>query len=202
MPMINIGMVDTGADYVLFRNGDAWRSPDAAPQDIDPAKAKEARWEDWGTWRRAKDDVVLTMNGEAEERFALHQLIRYAPAGANQRVEGSWQSSLAAVTQVAGNAASAVASRSITLHADGRFERDGFSSASFSNQTGGTTAGGTFAASTPARSGSYLINGYTLKLIYDDGRSDSALFYWAGGEENRYGMLFINGVKFLGGVSR
>jgi hypothetical protein len=74
-----------------------------------------------GTWRRVGDDVVLTMNGEAEERLASHQLIRYDPASTDQRVEGRWQSSLAAVTQVAANAASAVASRSLALHADGRF---------------------------------------------------------------------------------
>jgi hypothetical protein len=200
MPAINMGMNDTGADYVLFRSGDTWRSPDAAPQDIDLAKAKEARWDDWGTWRRAGDDIILTMNGEAEERLASHQLIRYDPASTDQRVEGSWQSSLAAVAQVAGSTASAVAFRSIALHADGRFERDGFNSASFSNQTGSTTAGGTFATTVPARGGRYRIDGYALKLIYDDGRNDSALFYWAGGQDDRYRMLFINGVKFLGGV--
>jgi hypothetical protein len=195
----NMGMVDGGADYVLFRNGEAWRSPDAAPQDINPAKAKEARWDDWGTWRRAGDDVVLTMNGAAGERFAPQQFIRYDPAGADQRVEGRWQSSLAAVTTAAGHATGAMASRSITLHSDGRFERDGFGSASFSSQTG---AAGTFAAAGPARSGRYRIDGYRLELTYDDGRSDSALFYWAGGKDDRFGMLFINGVKFLGGVSR
>jgi hypothetical protein len=201
-PMLNMGMVDGGADYVLFKNGETWRNPDAAPQDIDPARAREARWDDWGTWRRAGDVVVVTMNGEAGERFAPNQLIRYDPAGANQRVEGSWQSSLVAVTQASGNAVSGIASRSITFHADGRFERDSFGGASFSNQAGGATAGGIFAAAAAARSGRYRIDGYRLELIYDDGHGDSALFYWAGGKEDRYGMLFINGVKFLDGVSR
>jgi hypothetical protein len=68
----------------------------------------------------------------------------------------------------------AMASRSITLHSDGRFERDGFGSASFSSQTG---AAGTFAAAGRARSGRYRIDGYRLGLTHDDGRSDSALFY-------------------------
>jgi hypothetical protein len=71
---------------------------------------------------------------------------------------------------------------------------------SFSNQTGSTTAGGSFTTAVPAQGGRYRIDGYTLKLTYDDGRSDSALFYWAGGKDDRYRMLFINGVKFLGGV--
>lgn len=194
----NFGMVDYGADYVFFRNGETWRKPDAAPQDIDPAKAKEARRQDWGTWRRAGNDVVLTMNGKAEERFAPDRLIRYEPAGADQRVEGSWRSSLGGVGQTAGNTAITSVSRSITLHADGRFERGGFSSASFSSQN----AAGTFATTAPARNGRYRINGYILELTYDDGRRDSAIFYWAGGKDDRYGMLFINGEKFLGGLSR
>ncbi|HEY2533611.1 MAG TPA: hypothetical protein VGJ20_37735 [Xanthobacteraceae bacterium] len=202
--MVNRGMVDTGTDYVLFKNGEVWRSPGAAPQDIDPAKFKEARWDDWGIWRRAGGNVILTMNGQAEARLPSNQLARYDPAGADQRVEGRWQWSSGFVAQTAvGNTTSGVASRSITLHADGRFEQNGFGSTSFSDEIGGRRTAGAFATPAPAQSGRYRINGYSLEVTYDDGRRDSALFYWAGdNRNNRYSMLVINGAKFLGGVSR
>ena len=203
--MVNRGMVDTGSDYVLFKNGEVWRSPGAAPKDIDPAKFKEARWADWGTWRRAAGGVVLTMNGQAEVglpfkesvvKGASTQLVRYDPAGANQHVEGRWAWSSGFNTP----SVSANSSRSIALHADGRFEENGFTGA-FS--TGSHSSGWAAGAPAPARSGRYRIDGYSLEVTYDDGRRSSALFYWAGdGTNDRHSMLVVNGTKFLGGVSR
>jgi hypothetical protein len=141
------------------------------------------------------------MNGQAEMRLPPSQLARYDPAGPDQRVEGSWQWSNGAHL---GNTTS-TASRSITLHANGRFEQNGFGSAgaSFTDAAGHRTGGWTSGSPVTARSGRYRIGGYALEVTYDDGRRDSALFYWAGdNRNNRYSMLVINGAKFLGGVSR
>jgi len=197
-PMVNSGMIDTGADYVLFKNGEVWRSPGAAPLDIDPTKFKEARWNDWGSWRRAGATIGITMNGQAAAWVAPNQFVRYDPAGANQRVEGRWTWSRGSSS----GSTNVVTDRSITLHADGRFEQTGFSGA-FSTDTGtrraGWTTGWSVGAPAAAQGGHYRINGYALKVTYDDGRRDSALFYWAPGSDGRFSMLVINGTQYLGG---
>ena len=124
-------------------------------------------------------------------------MIPYDAAPRDQHVEGGWHSTLS----YSSNTAMGVATSTLTLHASGRFEREGFAGASFQNQAG-TTAGGTFANVSPTTTGGYRIDGYGLELDYDDGRMERDLFYWAGGPNDRYGMLMLNGTQYLGGLRR
>ena len=203
MPTMNMGLMETGSDYVLFDNGEVWADPDVAPQDIDPAKAKQAVWSKWGFWRRTGSDIVLQMNGaKNEQRFAPSELIRYEPAGRDQLVEGSWHATLGGVSRIAGNSTSAVATNALILHEDGSFERSGFSSVGFAGETGNTRSGATAMSTRPTRSGHYRIDRYALTLDYADGQHESDLFYWAGGKDDRYGLLMLNGGKYLGGLKR
>jgi len=189
------GTVDTGSDFVLFKNGEFWRNPGAGPRDIDADRFKEARWYDWGTWAKRTDGILVTLNGHQPELLSFQQLKRYEPAtGASQRVEGFWKWSKMAVT----SADSFVQNtKTMRLHADGRFERDGFA---WSNPSLGREAlrnpnGAHFR-------GHYRINGYTLNLDYDDGTKVSDFFYWAGGASNTgYDMCLINGASWLGGLA-
>lgn len=201
MMMLNAGMIDTGADYILFKNGEAWRHPQLPPQDVDIAKAKKVASADWGTWQRTGSVVVIRMPGGQDERYNATQLVRYEAAPKNQHVEGSWHTTLSQVSHAGGQSTVGVATNTLALHADGRFEWESSSGASFQNGAGSARAGGTFANSRPAQAGHYLIDGYTLELRYEDGRVERDLFYWAGGEGNkRYDMLLANGRKYLGGL--
>jgi hypothetical protein len=200
--MLNMGSRDFGADYILFKNGDVWRDPHLPPQDIDVAKAKTADAKNWGYWKRSGDTISLCMPDGPQNRCEPAQMIPYDAAPRDQHVEGGWHSTLSYSSNTASsNTAMGVATSTLTLHASGRFEREGFAGASFQNQAG-TTAGGTFANVSPTTTGRYRIDGYGLELDYDDGRVERDLFYWAGGPDNRYGMLMLNGTQYLGGLRR
>jgi hypothetical protein len=198
MFMLNMGSRDFGADYILFKNGDVWRDPHLPPQDIDVVKAKAADAKNWGHWKRAGNTINLCMPDSPQNRCEAAQMIPYDPAPPDQHIEGSWHSTLS----YSAKTATGVATSTLTLHASGRFEREGFAGASFQNQTGVTTAAGTFANARPATAGSYRIDGYGLELDYDDGRVERDLFYWAGGPADRNGMLMLNGTQYLGGLRR
>lgn len=201
MMMLNAGMIDMGADYILFKNGEVWRHPQLPPQDIDVAKAKQVAPVDWGSWQRAGSAIVIRMPGGHDERYGPAQLVRYEAAPKNQRVEGSWHTTLSQVSHAGGQSVSGVATHTLVLHANGGFEWEGFSGASFQSGTGSARAGGTFTTSGPAHAGHYVIDGYTLELHYDDGRVERDLFYWAGGEGNkRYDMVLVNGRRYLGAL--
>lgn len=204
MMMLNAGMIDTGADYILFKNGEVWRHPQLPPQDVDVSKAKQVAAADWGSWQRTGSVIVIRMPGGREERYQPAQFVRYEAAPRNQRVEGSWHTTLSQVSQAGGQSVSGVATNTIVLHADGGFEWQGLSGASFQNGPAAARAGGgTFTNSRPALVGHYLIDGYTLELRYDDGRVERDLFYWAGGEGNkRYDMVLVNGRRYLGALRR
>jgi len=203
MMMLNAGMVDTGADYILFKNGEVWRNPLLPPQDVDIAKAKQVAAADWGTWQRTGRVVVIRMTGGRDERYDPTQLVRYEAAPKNQRVEGSWHSTLSQVSHVGGQSTAGVVTNTLALHADGAFEWAGVAGASFHNGTDPGRAGGAFMHSSPVRTGHYFIDGYTLELHYNDGRVERDLFYWAGGEGNkRYDMVLVNGRRYLGALRR
>jgi len=193
---VNSGMVDQGADFVLFKNGEVWRNPGAGPRDIDPVRFKEARWQDWGSWRTQLGRIVITLNGQAATMLPADKFVRYAPATA-QRVEGRWKwnSSYSSPASFGGS------ERLISLHANGRFEEHGFTS--FTSTSGGRSgSAATVGAGAPASSGQYRIDGYTLDVTYDDGHKSSALFYWAPGSDSPYEMCVINGTKYMGGLLR
>ena len=200
MMMLNAGMIDTGSDYILFKNGDVWRHPQLPPQDIDIAKAKNLTSTDWGTWQRSGNVTVIRMRGGHDERYEPAQLVRYEAAPKNQKVEGSWHTTQSYAGSAGGHSTTGVATNTLTLHADGHFVWDSFSSASFQNGTGSTRTGGTFTNPRPVHAGRYQIDGYTLELNYDDGRVERDLFYWAGGPNKRYDMLLLNGKKYLGAL--
>ena len=203
MMMLNAGMVDTGADYILFKNGEVWRHPQLPPQDVDIAKAKQVVSADWGSWQRTGRVIAIRMPGGHDERYDPTQLVRYEAAPQNQRVEGSWHTTLSQVSAVGGQSTAGVVTNTLALHADGTFEWGGFSGASFHDGTGSGRAGGNFTHSQPVRGGHYFIDGYTLELRYDDGRVERDLFYWAGGEGNkRYDMVLMNGRRYMGALKR
>lgn len=203
MMMLNAGMVDTGADYILFKNGEVWRHPQLPPQDVDVATAKRESPADWGSWQRSGNVVVIRLPGGHVERYTPTQLVRYEAAPKNQRVEGSWHTTLSQVSSAGGQSTAGVATNTLALHADGRFEWQGFSSASFQDGTGSKHGGRTFTGAQPAQVGRYLIEGYTLELHYDDGRAERKLFYWAGGEGNkRFDMALVDGKKYMGALKR
>ena len=198
MMMLNAGMIDTGSDYILFKNGEVWRHPQLPPQDIDVAKAKHLTSTDWGSWQRTGNVTVIRMPGGHDERYEPAQLVRYEPAPKNEHVEGSWHTTLTYVSNAGGHSTTGVSTHTLILHSDGRFIWDNFSGASFQNSTGSTRTGGTFTNPRPVHAGHYQIDGYTLQLTYDDGRVERDLFYWAGGPNERYDMLLLNGKKYLG----
>ena len=196
----NMGMNDAGSDYIFFDNGDVWSDPDAAPQDIDVDKAKQAAWQKWGHWHRPwlGSETIIQMNGQQqEEHFSGTELIRYDPPPRDQRVEGSWQAMSGGVMGFGNNTTSLVSTHTVTLYADGRFERDGFAGASFDNEIGNTHTGGTTTSNKPQRGGRYRIDRYALLFDYDDGTQESDFFYWAGGK-NPFELMMLNGGKYLG----
>jgi hypothetical protein len=78
----------------------------------------------------------------------------------NLRIDGRFTSTFAMVGTMAAQSTSIVSETYITLTADGRYQKSGFSSASFTN----THAAGTVGGNKGVTSGPYSMDGYTLTL--------------------------------------
>ncbi|MBO0723354.1 MAG: hypothetical protein J2P41_21200 [Blastocatellia bacterium] len=189
------GSRDLGEDWVLFKNGEAWRAPRLPPQDVDVTKAKAAEPKNWGRWKRSGKNIAVCMP-DNNNVCVNQEMLFQGPPPRDQHIEGSWSYFSGYVSPGYGSSASSVVTHSLTLHANGRFERTGFVGASVQNQVGKTTSSGTLSQKAPVISGRYHIEGYSLELAYDDGRVERDLFYWV--DSPPYKMLRLNGMAYLG----
>lgn len=78
----------------------------------------------------------------------------------NLRVGGRYTSTFASVGTIGTQSTSVVSEKYITFTPDGRYQKSGFSGASFDNPG----AAGTFASKKGVTAGTYAIDGYTLRL--------------------------------------
>jgi hypothetical protein len=193
---------------VLLPSGQAYRDlpKDGHVLDIDFASACKAKPKDCGTYEIQGGTIRLRWSGDygllEEESGAWTpsgkggfdaggHYTRITPVH-DLRVSGKFTSTFAMVGNMATQSTSVVSEKYLTLTPDGRYQKSGFSAASFDN----SNAAGTFGGRKPVQSGTYTMNDYTLTLTP------------AGGAAERYSLvledptpnataLFINDDAFL-----
>ena len=141
------------AIYVLYNDGWAQINPDAPLSTQEAAKARAAGV---GTWVKASEVDALRNRSK---------LMRPAKAGTRYSLELNRPSS-------SGTMGLSIASRyGFKLTRDGRFEIDEYHSAS-----GGWESGEKTAESKGKLTGRYTVEGVTIRLDYDNGRTETLLF--------------------------
>ncbi len=118
-----------------------------------------------------------------------YRAIPKAPAG--QRFDGVWTS----LWGSSGPTGSLGGTRTLTLHRDGRFSREGFTG--FSSMPGAGSTGATVVGQStrPLEAGRYQVEGYRLTLSGDDGRRETlSLFEPDVGSDS---LLVIGGANYL-----
>ncbi len=189
--------------YLLLRDGTAYRNLRCPPDQLDVTASRRNEPRQWGRWRKAgpKYELQFTKSDGSFEAWKspyMTSLVR--PGTRGERLQGRYQSSSS--YQIPGGAG-AVSFRGITFTAEGRFETD------FTSMVGGSTGYGADTITTGAvandegsvssvsgpnfgggtsrksnrpkseRTGRYEIDGYTLSLQFDDGRTERLPFFFA-----------------------
>jgi hypothetical protein len=108
------------------------------------------------------------------------------------RVSGKFTSTFAMVGTMATQSTSVVSEKYLTLTADGRYQKSGFSAASFDN----SNAAGTFGGRKPVQTGTYTMNDYTLTLTPAGGAPELYSLVLEDPTPNAT-ALFINDDAFL-----
>ena len=118
-----------------------------------------------------------------------YQHVRPFPAG--QRLAGTWTQTWG----TSGPAGSVGGTRSLTLTADGRFRRDGFTG--FTTGIGPSNTGASVVGNAvrPSQAGRYAVEGYRLTLTGEDGKAEAvSLFAPDAGSQK---LLVIGGANYL-----
>ncbi len=154
---------------ILFRNGTAcYNCLDEWVNDPSLAAYRRDKPKDNGRWRKVGAQYQISYPGSKTTQDAdADRLIRSAPAGT--RLNNSFFASGINTTGTTDSMASVAYDQILTLRRDGRFLWGG-NYAAF-----GTATGGSFSSSgtSPNRTGRYVINGYTIRFEYDDGKIET-----------------------------
>ena len=110
-------------------------------------------------------------------------------------LDGKWVYTFASSGMTATSSGSAAASRELTLHNDGTFERTGWSGASMTNEIAGSRTGVTTSGNRRGSSGRYELSGYRLNLIDTSGTTETMSIFEP--DKNSDVLLVINGKNYL-----
>lgn len=110
-------------------------------------------------------------------------------------LDGTWVYTFASSGMTATSSGSVAASRELTLHKNGAFERTGWSGVSMTNEIGGSQTGVTTSGDRPGSSGRYKLSGYRLDLTDASGKTESMSIFEP--DKGSDGLLVINGTNYL-----
>jgi hypothetical protein len=158
---------------VLLRNGDALLDVEGLAHPEGLAAHRGAHAKDWTRWRRAGGELQLEMpaKGGAREWRKLHFQTTYAKLPAGFRLDGRYRSLKGVGNLAMGGTDAVTAYAEYTFTPDGRVTRGG--------GVGSTAQAGDVSTATsstaPELRGRYEIDDLTLRMRWDDGRSESRI---------------------------
>lgn len=198
-------LFDRGGLYAteVPRDGDLAAHCRAAPQDCGtyalkggglfggtPRVARVAVESPFGMVRRM-DEPLLREGETLKVGDTAYQHVRAFPAG--QRLAGTWTNTWG----TSGPTGSVGGTRTLTLTADGRFTRDGFTGFATGQGPGNSGASVVGNAARPSAGGRYTLEGYRLTLTGEDGRTESLSLFAP--DPGSQGLLVIGGANYLKG---
>lgn len=188
--------------YLLLKDGTVYPGLPVPPEDMDVAASKKNESKSWGRWRKGGGNYEVAWPDAPHKFEPLKQANVVLPAQPNERAHGTWTG--ASSHSILGGGGSWL-NWGVTLTSAGRFEkfRSGGSGSGQMGELSGTgvTTGAVFddegassvvvgpnfgggsqakSEKTKAdRSGTYVLNGYTLELRYDNGAVVRLPFFWS-----------------------
>lgn len=157
---------------VLFRNGDALKAISELNRAGGPAASKKAEPDEWTTWRRNGGTVeMLDAEGWAELPFTNFM----GPLPRGHRLAAKFRSLSGGGNVATGGNAMIAVWAEFTFDNAGRFTTGGGAGASVKVEGPSSTTETTTTAKAAQTQGTYEIDGYTLTLHYDDGRTEARM---------------------------
>jgi hypothetical protein len=141
---------------VLYKDGSFSR-------DADRALSSDARID--GRWQR--DGSGFALQGSDGKSQQVPAKMRARPAAAGQTLSGAYRS-LSGAGMAGAGVSSVAAFKTMTFSADGRLDLA---------QGAGASGGGLSTRGTQAGSAQYRLDGYTITVVHDGGKTERRLFY-------------------------
>lgn len=159
----------TNYGYVLLADGRITRVPSEALTDWDIAADMRKSPKSWGRWKRIGGGALRIVWGDGHtDDWPAADFTNARPGPANHKLRGCYFTGIYSGNTGYSGEMTTFASRDFTFAPDGTF--------TFRSAGGGIGSGGT-ALSSRKNQGRYDIRGWTITLMYPDGRQKRGFFY-------------------------
>lgn len=175
--------------YVFFKNGTVAKEPKVAIDEMDLKARSKDHAVRWGTWKRSGGKVNIAWDGvnrrgKQETKEADWPGSPAIAAGRNESLNGTWSATGGGGNIAFGGSVGILSSKRFTFTSDGRFTTEDVAS---------TTAPNVAAFSKKNTAGKYKIDGYSIRLEFNNGES-RRLFFCFYGKDKR--VIRISGSNF------
>lgn len=169
--------------YLLLQDGTCYKHCEVSPYDLDVPKSRQSEPDKWGTWKLEGKTLAVTMNKDHETDKWDKNWFWGRPAARNEKITGSYQTISGGGNTALGGGSMIYSSSNITFNDKGQFTRLSSGGGSYSGSTGSVTA-----YSNKDAAGTYLFDGYSLELRYNNGTVIRQCFYFYPDTKDTFGM--------------
>jgi len=169
--------------YLLLKDGTMYSHCSVSPYDLDVARSRQMEPNQWGTWTlQGKTLITKFPDDKTPDKWESHwQWAR--PAEKNEKIRGAYYTISGGGNTALGGGSMVVSSSNITFNDKGQFTRESTGGSSYAGATGSVTA---YANKDAA--GTYILDGYSLELKYNNGTASRVSFYFYPDSKEVFGL--------------
>jgi hypothetical protein len=164
--------------YLLLTDGSIYEDPRISPYQFDVAKSKQLEPKKWGTWKQAGEMILLSWPDKERPRDRIDTFRKSwfwaKPATNGEKITGSYGTISGGGNTAFGGNVMVSSSANLTFNNSGQF--------TMLSVAGGTNSGDFGVSSTAYSSkegaGTYLLNGYSIEMRFNNGKVQRQLFYF------------------------
>jgi hypothetical protein len=172
--------------YILFKDGSIYQKPVTSPADMDMAALKQTEPDKWGTWKMDVNKLLVYWPLEKPKyqnsTWEKSSYKNVMPAKKGETLEGSFKTLTGGGNTALGGNVLTVAAANITFNQRGKFTLA---------KTAGVSSGGDIWENTNSKTdeaGTYKLDGYTIELKYNNGKTKRQFFYFYPDSRNHFGI--------------
>jgi hypothetical protein len=172
--------------YILFKNGSIYKHPVISPADLDVASSKQTEPQKWGTWKIDADKLNVywplekpKYQNNTWEKSSYKNVL---PAKKGETLEGSFKTLTGGGNTALGGDVLVVAAANISFNQQGKFTLA---------KTAGVSSGSDVWENTNSKTGetgTYTMDGYTIELKYNNGKTQRQFFYFYPDSRKHFGI--------------
>ncbi len=172
--------------YILFKDGTIYQAPVTSPADMDIASSKQTEPKKWGSWKMDADKLIVywplekpTYQNSTWKKSSYKNVL---PAKKGEILEGNFKTLTGGGNTALGGDVLVVAAANITFNKEGKFTLA---------KTAGVSSGRDIWENTHSKTneaGTYTLDGYTIELRYNNGKTQRQFFYFYPDSRKHFGI--------------